>query len=434
MIRRIQLTLLVLLFVWGCNSNESTENGNNNRSIPSVEAVQAQFGSLPLEERLSGIVRAQNQVDIYPRITAPVEEVYVQNGDQVEKGDPLVRLRDNEYRENLRQAEANLRIVKAQERQARASLGEVESQMRRQKILSERDLSSEIEMERIEAELESAEASLELALAQVEQAESSVQEEKDALDQTIIRAPITGTVGQRNVEPGMQANTNTQLFTIGNLNDSKVIVNLTERMLGYITKGQSVDVYSDLMDDKRLQGEVSRISPFLGAGNFSTEAEIDINDTRDVLMPGMFVTVDIFYGESEQATIIPLSAVYRHPGTGETGVFVAPGFGAEADPVEQVDSSNPPPLSDPTAVEFVPINVIAKGRESVGVSGVDSGDWVITVGQNLIDGDETSARIRAVSWSRIMSMQNLRPQDLLRSIMEQRELANQQSTDSSQES
>lgn len=430
--KKVQIILVVLLFAWGCSGEESNNTRGNNVVIPSVEAVQARFGSLPLEERLSGIVRAQNQVDIYPRISAPVEEVHVQNGDQVEKGAPLIRLRDNEYRERLRQAEANLRINKAQERQARAALNEVESQMRRQVILSERDLSSEIEMERIEAELESAKANLELSLAQVEQAESSVEEQKDALDQTVIRAPITGTVGQRNVEPGMQVNTSSQLFTIGNLNDSKVIVNLTERMLGYITTGQSVDVYSELMEGRRLEGEVSRISPFLGAGSFSTEAEIDIENTRDILTPGMFVTVDIFYGESEQATIIPLSAIYRHPRTGETGVYVAPEFGADIEPVEQVDSSNPPPLSEPTAVVFVPVDIIAKGRQSVGVSGVDSSDWIITVGQNLLDGEEVSAKIRAVSWNRIISMQNMRPQDLLRSIMEQRELANQQTTDSSQ--
>ncbi len=431
MTNKLQISLVALLFFWGC-SNDGANQNNIRNNIPSVEAVQAQFGSLPLEERLSGIVRAKNQVDIYPRITAPVEEVYVQNGDQVERGDPLVRLRDNEYRERLRQAEANLRINKAQERQARASLNEVESQMRRQVILSERNLSSEIEMERIEAELESAEANLELALAQVEQAESSVDEQKDALEQAMIRAPISGTVGRRNVEPGMQVNTNSQLFTIGNLNDSKVIVNLTERMLSYIAIGQSVDIYSDLMGDVKLEGEVSRISPFLGAGNFSTEAEIDIENTRDILMPGMFVTVDIFYGESEQATIIPLSAVYRHPRTGETGVYVAPGFGAEVEPSEQIDSSNPPPLSDATAVKFVSINVIAKGRESVGVSGISSGDWVVTVGQNLLVGGDGAAKIRAVSWNRIVNMQNMRPQDLLRSIMEERELANQQAINNPQ--
>ena len=90
--------------------------------IPAVEAVQAQFGSLPLEERLSGIVSVRNQIDLYPRITAPVEEVAVQTGQQVAAGEVLVRLRDNEYRERLRQAEANLRIAEAQERQALAAL------------------------------------------------------------------------------------------------------------------------------------------------------------------------------------------------------------------------------------------------------------------------------------------------------------------------
>lgn len=402
----------------GCSEN-GERTGNNNNSVPSVEAVQAQFGALPLEERLSGIVRAQQQVEITPRISAPIEEVYVQNGDLVERGDPLVRLRDNEYRERLRQAEANLRINKAQVRQAEASLKEAESQVRRQRVLAEQDLSSEIELERLEAQLESAEASHELALAQVEQAESNVAEQEDALAQTVIRSPITGTVGRKNAEVGMQANTGSRLFTVGDLNDARVTVSLTERMLTYIQTGQNVRVHSDNLGDKILEGQVSRISPFLGAGSFSTEAEIDISNTADILMPGMFVTVDIFYGESEQATIIPLSAIYRHPRTGETGVFVAPDFGAEVEPVEEIDSSNPPPLSDATVTEFVPINVIARGRESAGVTGIQSGDWVVTVGQNLLINNEAgTARIRAVSWNRIMDLQQLKPRDLLREVME----------------
>ena len=425
--------LFSLIFI-GCNGEEGNRGDRSNANIPSVEAVQAQFGSLPLEERLSGVVRAQKQVDIYPRISAPVEEVYVQNGDQVEAGDPLVRLNDTEYRERLRQAEANLRINNAQLRQAEASLKELESQLRRQIVLSERELSSEIEMERIQAEVESAEANVELASAQVEQAESTVAEQQDALSRTVIRAPISGTVGNRNVDVGTQVDSGRQLFTMGDLNDSRVIVNLTERMMAYINKGQTVNVRSESLGDQILEGEVSRISPFLGAGNFSTEAEIDIANTSGLLIPGMFVSVDIFYGESEQATIIPLSSIYRHPRTGETGVYVAPEFGAESEPVEQVDSSNPPPLSEPTAVEFVPIRIIAQGRESAGVAGVNSGDWIVTVGQNLLVGGNGSAKVRAVSWNRIMNMQNMRPQDLLRDIMEQRVLANQPTSNSSPQS
>lgn len=419
---RLRYTVIfcVALLIAACSGENQNQNSDTS-VIPSVEAVQAQFGSLPLEERLSGVVRSQQQVEIYPRITAPVEEVFVQNGDQVEVGDPLVRLRDTEYRERLRQAEADLRINRAREKQAEASLNEAESLLRRQQILADRELSSEIEMERLQAQKQSAEANYELALAQVEQAESNVAEQREILTQSIVRSPINGTVGQRNADVGMQVNNSTRLFSVGNLNDAKITVNLTERMLSYIHTDQTVRIQSEYMGENMLEGTVSRISPFLGAGNFSTEAEIDIENTRDFLIPGMFVTVDIFYGESEQATLIPLSAIYRHPRTGETGVFVAPDFGAESEPVEQVDSANPPPLSDPTIVEFVAIDVIARGRESAGVSGIQSGDWVVTVGQNmLINNEAGTARIRAVSWNRIMGMQKMQPQDLLRDVMNNR--------------
>lgn len=413
----VTTTIITTLLLVGCSGGGESDSRDNN-SIPSVEAVQAQFGSLPLEERLSGTVRAQQQVEIYSRISAPIEEVYVQNGDQVELGDPLVRLRDNEYRERLRQAEAELRINRARESQARAELNEAESLLRRQQFLADRELSSEIEMERVAAQKQSADANLELVLAQVEQAESNVAEQQELLQQTIIRSPIEGTIGQRNADIGMQANNSTRLFTVGDLNDARITVNLTERMLSYINPGQTVRIQSENMGSRMLEGSVSRISPFLGAGSFSTEAEIDISDTRDLLIPGMFVTVDIFYGESEQATIIPLSAIYRHPRTGETGVYIVPEFGSESEPVEQVDSSNPPPLSEPMPVEFVPIDVVAQGRESAGVTGVQSGDWVVTVGQNmLINNESGSARVRAVSWNRIMDMQQMQPQDLLRDIM-----------------
>lgn len=427
------LIFSVVVFT-ACSGEDDTNSSGENIVIPSVEAVQAQFGSLPLEERLSGIVRAQKQVDIYPRISAPIEEVYKKDGEEVEEGDPLVRLRDREYRERVRQAEADLRINEARQKQAEASLNEASSQLRRQQILADQELSSEIEIERLEAQLQSAEANFELALAQVEQAESNLQEQKELLEQTVIRSPITGTVGQRTADVGMQVNTNTLLFTVGDLNDAIITINLTERMLGYIRQEQRVRIQSENMEDRIVEGEVSRISPFLGSGNFSTEAEIDIENTRNVLTPGMFVKVDVLYGESEQATLIPLSAIYRHPRTGETGVFVAPEFGVETDPVEQVDSSNPPPLSEPTAMQFVGIDVIAKGRESAGVTGIQSGDWIVTVGQNLlINNQGETARVRATSWGRIMRMQEMRPQDLLRDIMNER-MAEQSGSNSSTQS
>ncbi|WP_234567747.1 efflux RND transporter periplasmic adaptor subunit [Rhodohalobacter sp. 614A] len=428
----ITITAFLLLLLQGCGSEEGGED-EFSRVLPAVEAVQAQFGSLPLEERLNGIVRAANQVDIYPEISAPIETVYVQNGDRVNQGDVLVQLRDGEYRERLRQAEANLRISIAQEKQAQAALGEVEAELKRIRILAQQDLTSDLELEQSEAQLQSAEASHELAQARVEQARASLEEQRDALDQTQILAPVSGTVGQRNAEIGMQVNSSTRLFTIGDLSESKITINLTERMLSYIGTEQSVRIFSENLADTVLTAEISRISPFLGAGNFSTEAEIDIRNEGNVLMPGMFVTVDVLYGESEQATIIPLSSIHRNPQTGVSGVYIAPSFGIESELMEQPEDGSEANLSNPTDVEFVPIEVIAQGREAAGVTGIRSGQWVVTVGHNLLERDNSGqARVRPTTWNNIMEMQQLRPEDLLEDIMNTGVVETTQSSTSSQ--
>lgn len=428
----ITITAFLLLLLQGCGSEEGGED-EFSRVLPAVEAVQAQFGSLPLEERLNGIVRAANQVDIYPEISAPIETVNVQNGDRVNQGDVLVQLRDGEYRERLRQAEANLRISIAQEKQAQAALGEVEAELKRIRILAQQDLTSDLELEQSEAQLQSAEASHELAQARVEQARASLEEQRDALDQTQILAPVSGTVGQRNAEIGMQVNSSTRLFTIGDLSESKITINLTERMLSYIGTEQSVRIFSENLADTVLTAEISRISPFLGAGNFSTEAEIDIRNEGNVLMPGMFVTVDVLYGESEQATIIPLSSIHRNPQTGVSGVYIAPSFGIESELMEQPEDGSEANLSNPTDVEFVPIEVIAQGREAAGVTGIRSGQWVVTVGHNLLERDNSGqARVRPTTWNNIMEMQQLRPEDLLEDIMNTGVVETTQSSTSSQ--
>lgn len=414
----ITLVAFGWLLLQGCGSEDGSGGEDFNQVLPAVEAVQAQFGSLPLEERLNGIVRAANQVDIYPEIAAPIERVFVQNGDQVQQGDVLVQLRDSEYQERLRQAEANLRISVAQEKQALAALGEVESEIKRIRVLAERDMASDLELEQVEAQLQSAEANYELAQARVEQAEASVEEQRDALDQTQIVAPVNGTVGQRSAEIGMQVSPSTRLFTIGDLSQSKITISLTERMLSYVNTGQTVRIFSENLADTVLTAEISRISPFLGAGNFSTEAEIDIENPGRVLMPGMFVTVDVLYGESEQATIIPLSAIHRNQQTGVTGVFLASSFGLESELLESTDGESEASLSNPTDIEFTPIEVIARGRDAAGVTGIRSGQWVVTIGHNLLQRDNSGqARIRPSTWDSIMEMQDLRPEDLLDEIM-----------------
>lgn len=69
--------------------------------------MQARFGSLPFQQRLSGVVQAQKQVEIYPRISAPIEEVFKQDVDEAAESEPLVKLCDREFVSRVQQAEAD---------------------------------------------------------------------------------------------------------------------------------------------------------------------------------------------------------------------------------------------------------------------------------------------------------------------------------------
>lgn len=429
--------LLAALFLFGGCGSSSTDRSSgppegeaNSGSTPSVEAVQARYGSLPLQERMTGRVRARNQVTIYPEISAPVRSVSVQTGDYVNEGDPLVRLKDDAYRQRVQQAEAALRIAQADERSARATLKERRSQLKRAERLAEQDFESQQELESLRAQVENAEAGLERAQAEAAQAEATLEERQSDLRETVIRAPISGSVGARNVEVGQRVDGSTRLFTMGDLDTVKVRVQVTDKMFGQIREGQTATIYVP-SKDTMVTASVTRMSPFLSDESYSAEAEIEVPNEDRVLNPGMFVEVDVAYGETEQATIVPLSALYEDPTSGERGVFVAPTLGTEIS-VEMPDSYDPddlPPLTQPTPTNFQEVEVLAEGAQTAGVSGIQSGDWVITVGQNLLDasGDErVDARVRPMAWSRLMTLQRLQDTDLLYQVLErQQRLAEQ---------
>lgn len=418
--------VIVSLVSCGDSENQAENEGvSGQANIPAVEAVEARYGSLPLSERLSGTVISRNQVEIYPEISGRISEVLVQNGQKVEEGDPIVRIDDTQYQEQVKQAQASLRINGAQLRQAQANLKELQARYNRLKSLADKELSSQQELESVEAELESAEADVELARAQVEQAQSTLDEQEEMLSRTIIRAPITGTLGQRNAERGMQVSSGTRVFTIGDLDQMRVEVVLTENMLRNIEIGQTAHIYTSNRDGTTdiAESELSRISPFLNTVTRSTEAEIDIQNTNGTLRPGMFVAVDILYGESEQATLIPTSSLYTDPSSGEEGVFVATTLGTEVEAVEDTSSESGelPPLTQPIDVEFQPVDVIAEGRMELGVEGIEPGSWIVTIGQDLLAEGRSQARVRVSSWERILALQGLQRQDLLNRILQEQE-------------
>ncbi len=319
--RPFALAAGLLLFALACNSGGGAEQ-RGEAPTPSVEAVAARQGALPLVQRLSGVVKATNQVAINPEIGGVITEVLVRDGDAVKAGQPLLRLRDKEYRDRLAQAAASLQIAEAQQRQAAALAKEAASELARAQGLAAEDLVSKAQLEAAETKAASAQAALDLADARVAQARAGLSEQEQNLAQTEIRAPVAGRVGGRNAEVGMRVDSGTRLFTLGQLDHLIVEIVITDTMLAYLEVGQPAEILPGERAADPLRARLTRISPFLHPVTHSTEGELEVANAEGRLTPGMFVTVDVFYGESEQATLVPLSALYELPTTGATGVFV----------------------------------------------------------------------------------------------------------------
>lgn len=416
--KRANLTPILALLAGllaGCGPSGDEAAGRGQDRAPAVEAVPARAGTLPLEERLNGVVRADNQITVQAEIEAPIVAVMARNGQAVERGQPLVRLNGDELRQQLRQAEADVRLAEATAREARARVAEVEAQVTRTRKLAREELVSAMELETQEAQLAAARAGADQARARVDQARSIVEERRSALGKTLIRAPVAGHVGQRNAEVGMLADTSDVLFVLGDLGDLVVEVPLTEEMLGFIRTGQPVTLSSPSLRGPPVAATLSRISPFLEAGSFSTVGEIDVLDPQRRLSPGMFVTVDILYGQSERATLVPASALWEDPRTGARGVYVVEGAGLAEGAAAAIPEK-------PRGVKFRPVEVLAEGRATAGVTGVREGEWVVVVGQQLLSQDgEAAARVRPTTWDRVLELQGLQREDLLQSFLDKQQ-------------
>jgi HlyD family secretion protein len=407
-----------LLLAWIGLACSSQQAGGPEPPVPAVEAVAARAGTLPLEERVSGVVRAEGQITVRPEIDAAVVSVHVRSGEAVSRGQLLVRLDERELREAQREAEATVRLEEAATAAARARVAELSAQVRRSRELAEQQLIARLEIETQEAQLAAAEASAAESAARVDQAKATLAQREQALSRTEIRAPVSGRVGRRNAEVGMLVGPSTVLFELGNLDNVRVEIPLTGEMLARVKPGQPVLVHPG-QGAEPIAAKLTRVSPFLAAGSFSTTGEIDLpRGHAERLPPGLFVAVDLLYGESAPATLVPASALHEDPRTGVRGVYVLDLGGAKLTAGEALGERAFP-------ARLKPVEVIGEGRQTTGVGGLEAGEWVVTVGQHLLAADgSVAARVRPVSWERVLGLQALQREDLLRAFLaEQRKVA-----------
>jgi RND family efflux transporter MFP subunit len=379
--------------------------------VPLVEAVPARRGALPLVHRVSGVVRAHNQVAIRPEFSAVVTEVLVESGQAVEKGQALAQLQPDLHRQALREGEASVQLALAEAAAARARVTELEAQATRTRKLAEQAIVSDLEKETQEAQLAAARASVRRAAARAQEARATLGARQSTLDRTVIRSPIAGRVGRREIEVGMLVTPATVLFVVGDLGRVVVDLPISEKMLAQVQPGMPVEIGGAALGDRKIAASLTRFSPFLSTGSFTTTGEVDLDNPDGRLLPGMFVTADIAYAQSQEATLVPVSALWEDPRTGQLGVYVADQRAATA-----TGETGPHPT------RFRSVQIRADGRATAGVEGVNAGEWVVTIGQHLLAGaQQPTARVRTASWDKVLELQARQREHLLARFLEKQQ-------------
>jgi len=186
-----------------------------------------------------------------------------------------------------------------------------------------------------------------------------------------------------------------------------VEIPLTQEMLATVKPAAPVTIAAG--GGEPLRASITRISPFLAEGSRSTVAEIELANAHRRLRPGMSVKVDVVHGESSRGTLVPLSALYEDPQSGQISLFVVAnmnaGAGEQARPVVQRS-----------------IEVVARGAGTAAVTGINEGEWVVSIGQHLLAREQSrTARVRPATWERVLQLQGLQREDLLAGYLEKQQ-------------
>ncbi|MCL4787509.1 MAG: efflux RND transporter periplasmic adaptor subunit [Verrucomicrobia bacterium] len=266
----------------------------------------------------AGEIGPAEQVSVRPEINGRIEELPVDIGDRVKKGDLLFKLDDKELQQ---QRASNLTAIE----RAQLELAKAERDYKRaEQLLAERLISQEL--------YDDTRTSFELAKNSLDRAQKELLIIEERLTKTEVRAPFDCTILTRPVSIGQAVsgsggfNSGTEVLTIADLNEMVINAHVNQADVPRLTVNQKVEVSVEAVPGLRVTGVVERIAPQATIRNNikGFAARIVLRNVDERIRPGMTANIKIPVASAENVTAVPLAAVYteRNPDTGQFERFV----------------------------------------------------------------------------------------------------------------
>ena len=291
----------------------------------SLQTVAVQRGDLRLTAEATGTVEPIRKVEVKSKAGGEILGLEADVGDQVSRGTLLATIDPRDVRNRHEQAQADLAVA-----QDRADIAA--NQLQRQRQLRESGVITEQELESARLEQSNAEAALVRARAALELAELQ-------LEDVSIRAPMDGTILEKNVEEGQviqsasgNVSGGTTLFIMANLDQMQVRTMVDETDMGEIQAGMDARVTVEAYPDRTFQGRVEKVEPQAVVQQNVTMFPVIVNlDNRTgLLRPGMNAEVEVLIDQAHDVLLVPNGAIVQPQDVGPAAMAL----GLEVDQLE----------------------------------------------------------------------------------------------------
>lgn len=241
------------------------------------------------------VVADENRViKVFPLVGGNVEDVKVELGDYVRKGQTLATIRSGEVADFERQNS-----------QAQSDLLLAEKNLRVAQDLFETKLNSQREVTAAQKDVEQARAEV----SRIREVYHIYGVGKSST--YTVKAPIDGYILEKNVNRNMQLRSDNadNLFTVGQISEVWVLANVNESDIGRVRMGMAASVQTLSYPDEQFRGRVDKIYTVLDPETKALTVRIRLNNTGMKLKPEMHATVTLRYEDGGQLATVPASSV-----------------------------------------------------------------------------------------------------------------------------
>ena len=331
---------------------------SNKEKALEVQVEPVQRRNITQTVTATGKIQSEIQVDISAEVSGEIISLPFKEGDQVNKGDLVVKIKPDVYYPQLQQQQAGVNVQKRNLEAQDVTLEKYQLEYNRVKQLYDKGLATQSELDIAKSNVDQTLAQMNTIKAQINQQQAAVNSVKYDISKTIINSPISGTVTTLNNEPGEKvlgtiSNQGSMIMTISDLSKMECQVEVGETDVAKVKVGDTSRVEIDAFPDKKFIGvvyEVGNSAQTTGQGtqeevvNFIVKIRILNNDLK--LRPGMSCTAYIEVDKKDNVLSVPIQSVTirddqkkdetNQDGTGNENLSMQNTGGQQENPLEVV--------------------------------------------------------------------------------------------------